>query len=137
MMARCYNPEHRAYLNYGGRGIGVYEPWHDLPAYVAWIEQNLGSRPDGCTLDRIDNDLGYQPGNIQWATRRQQRANQRQDVLPKGSAKPQSLLTEDIVRQCRARWAAGESQQDLAAEFGVSKPTMHKAIVGKTWQHVA
>lgn len=136
MMDRCYNPKHHAYKNYGGRGIGVYEPWHDPTVYVAWIEQNLGPRPEGCTLDRINNDAGYQPGNLRWATRSQQAANQRPDIRPKGSDKPQSQLTEDIVRECRARWVAGEMQNVLAAEYGVSKPTMHKALVGKTWQHV-
>lgn len=137
MMQRCYNPNHHAYENYGGRGISVYEPWHDPRAYVAWIEQNLGPRPAGMTLDRIDNDAGYQPGNLRWATRSQQAQNRRADIGPKGSGKPQSQLTEDIVRECRARWAAGEQQAALAAEFGVSRPTMHKALVGKTWQHVA
>ena len=135
MMARCYNEGHVGFRNYGGRGIAVCEQWHDPAAYVSWIEQNLGPRPAACTMDRIDNDRGYEPGNMRWAAGSTQARNQRTGVRPHGSAKPQAALTEDIVRECRIRWAAGETQQDLAAEYGVSKPTMHKAIMGKTWQH--
>lgn len=137
MLARCENPNHQAYKNYGGRGITVCAEWHDVAAFIAWIDANLGSPPDGCTLDRIDNDGNYEPGNLRWAPRKVQRANQRDIPRPRGSAMTMSALTEDIVRECRARWAAGELQYALAAEFGVSKPTMHKALVRKTWQHVA
>jgi hypothetical protein len=137
MMARCYNQAHRGFKNYGGRGITVCESWHDVGAFIGWVEHNLGPRPDGCTMDRINNEQGYKPGNVQWATRRTQAANQRRGLRPIGSAKPQAALTEEIVRECRARWAAGEEQLALASEYGVSRPTMHKALVGKTWRHVA
>lgn len=136
MMARCYNEAHAGFKNYGARGISVYRPWHDASVYIAWVEQNLGPRPPGHTMDRIDNERGYQPGNLQWATASTQIKNQRGGLRPIGSAKPTARLTEEIVRECRARYSAGEGQDALAREFGVSKPTMHKAIVGKTWQHV-
>lgn len=136
MMARCYNPAHAGFRNYGGRGITVCEPWRDVGVFIAWVEQNLGPRPEGCTMDRANNDHGYEPGNVQWTTHQRQVANQRQGIRPTGSAKAQAALTEEIVRECRARWAAGEMQNALAAEFGVSKPTMHKALTGKTWRHM-
>ena len=136
MLQRCENPGHQAFKNYGGRGITVLAEWHDVAVFIAWIEANLGPRPDGCTLDRVDNDGNYEPGNLRWATHSAQAANQRKDGRPLGSAKPLAALTEEIVRQCRVRWADGETQQALAAEHGVSKPTMHKAVTGKTWQHV-
>lgn len=136
MMARCYNPNHPGFKNYGARGITVCQPWHDAGAFIAWVEQNLGPRPDDYTMDRIDNDCGYEPGNMRWATRSVQRRNQRSEGRPHGSAMSAALLTEQIVRECRKRWAAGEGQKELAAEYGVSKPTMHKALVGKTWRHV-
>lgn len=136
MMARCYHQAHAGFKNYGARGITVYQPWHDVTTYIAWVEQNLGPRPGGHSMDRIDNDRGYEPGNLRWATNSTQSKNQRSGVRARGSAKPAARLTEEIVRECRTRWAAGEAQDALAAEFGVSKPTMHKAITGKTWQHV-
>jgi len=75
---RCLNPNTPHYRHYGGRGISLWEPWvSDSTAFTDWIMANLGPRPDGMTLDRIDNDLGYQPGNLRWATPSQQSANQR------------------------------------------------------------
>lgn len=135
MMYRTRNPKHPRFQDYGGRGITVCAQWHDPAVFIAWIEQNLGPRPDGCTLDRADNNGNYEPGNMRWATRKVQSGNRRR-VRTVGSAKPQATLTEEIVRECRIRAAAGEGQRELAAEYGVSKPTMHKAITGKTWQHV-
>jgi hypothetical protein len=75
MMRRCYSPKNPKYNRYGGRGIGVYEPWHDVAAFVADIERLLGERPEGCTLDRKDNDGNYEPGNVRWATALEQTAN--------------------------------------------------------------
>jgi hypothetical protein len=77
MMARCYNPGHQAYHNYGGRGIGVWGPWHDHARFAADIVRDLGPRPEGMTLDRAGNDGDYEPGNLRWATPAEQRANQR------------------------------------------------------------
>lgn len=77
MKQRCENPNNRKYRRYGARGILVCDEWRNDPAaFIAWIEQNLGQRPAGMTLDRIDNDGNYEPGNVRWATPRQQRANQ-------------------------------------------------------------
>jgi hypothetical protein len=88
----------------------------------------------------------YRDANIEKIRARQKRYDaarserlkkQRSGNVTRGSAKPQATLTEEIVRECRIRWAAGEGQRELAVEYGVSTPTMHKAITGKTWRHVA
>ena len=78
MLGRCENPDNKQYPNYGGRGIEVCDEWHDFWAYVQWIEENIGPRPDDwrITLDRINNNQGYRPGNVRWADRRTQRHNQ-------------------------------------------------------------
>jgi hypothetical protein len=73
MRQRCQNPAHHGYANYGGRGITVCERWRDFGAFLA----DMGERPEGLTLDRIDNDGNYEPGNCRWATALEQRHNQR------------------------------------------------------------
>lgn len=77
MMARCYNPDNPAYEFYGGRGIGVHEPWHDVATFCDWVAENLGPCLPGRSLDRIDNARGYEPGNLRWATRSEQTVNRR------------------------------------------------------------
>jgi len=74
MIARCENPNHEAYDQYGGRGIVIYKQWRDdFRAFLA----DMGERPVGMTLDREDPNGNYEPGNCRWATPKQQRANQR------------------------------------------------------------
>lgn len=77
MIARCEDPNDGHYPRWGGRGIRVCHDWHDLATFVEYIERQLGPRPDGHSLDRIDNDGHYEPGNVRWATASQQRGNQR------------------------------------------------------------
>jgi hypothetical protein len=78
MVARCYDPRRKDFARYGGRGIGVHEEWLGDPAvFIAWIEANLGPRPTGMSLDRVDNEGNYEPGNVQWATFSEQQLNRR------------------------------------------------------------
>jgi hypothetical protein len=72
MMTRCYDERHVYYHRYGGRGIAVCEQWHDPARFIADIEAAIGSRPEGKTLDRTNNDGSYEPGNVRWATQREQ-----------------------------------------------------------------
>ena len=76
MKARCLNPGHPAWKNYGGRGIRVCDQWAGPHGFDQFLS-DVGYRPDGLTLDRIDNDGNYEPGNVRWATRSEQRQNQR------------------------------------------------------------
>ena len=76
-MQRCYNPKWPQFKDWGGRGIAVCERWHDVATFVADIESALGPCPDGMSLDRINNDGDYEPGNVRWATALQQTHNRR------------------------------------------------------------
>lgn len=71
---RCTNPRARNYLFYGGRGITMCERWRK--SFLAFYT-DMGPRPDGTTIDRIDVNGNYEPGNCRWATKKVQRANQR------------------------------------------------------------
>lgn len=85
MLRRCENPADRAYPDYGGRGITVWGPWHDLARFIRDVEAEIGPRPPGRTpggmplrtLNRINNDRGYEPGNVEWADWSTQRVNSR------------------------------------------------------------
>lgn len=74
MIARCYNKNNKAYINYGGRGITVCDRW--LNSYENFAD-DMGERPEGMTLDRKDNSLGYSPVNCKWSTIQEQLENGR------------------------------------------------------------
>ena len=88
MIARCTQPQHQMWTDYGGRGITVCDEWLDPFVFYRYLDEVLGPIPDGCSLDRIDNDRGYEPGNIRWATAIEQFRNRRPfTVDPSGNKK--------------------------------------------------
>lgn len=78
MRRRCLDPRNVAFPNYGGRGISIHPDWiTDYAAFRDWVNANLGPCPEGQSLDRIDNNGDYAPGNLRWADRSTQNYNQR------------------------------------------------------------
>lgn len=105
MMARCYKRNDVGYFRYGGRGIKVCDRWHDFESFIA----DMGERPDNTSLDRIDNNKNYEPGNCRWATSEQQMNNTRANVRITFSGKSLTV----------AQWAR---------ELGINERTLRSRV---------
>lgn len=77
MRRRCENPSDVAYQDYGGRGIRVSERWREFGAFL----EDMGQPPSGMSIERTDNNRGYDPGNCTWATAIEQGQNKRNNRL--------------------------------------------------------
>lgn len=110
MKQRCYNPKCSQFKNYGGRGIKVCDRW--LESFQNFVD-DMGLKPEGLSIDRINNDGDYEPGNCRWATSTEQRNNQR-------TCRP--LTFNGITKPLR----------DWAQEYGIHEMTLHHRIV-KGW----
>lgn len=98
MLTRCYNANSTSFARYGGIGRGVCDRWRFGESGKTGFQcfyEDMGPRPDGFSIDRIDNDKGYSPENCRWATRNQQARN----------TKKNKLYTFNGVSLCLADWA--------------------------------
>ena len=128
-MQRCTNPSRADWARYGGRGISVCERWRRFENFLA----DMGAVPDGLTLDRIDNEGNYEPGNCRWATWEQQYRNRRPNCGElHGNAK---LTTRDVLTI--RRWARyGATHRSLASLFDVSSANVGYIVRREAWRHV-
>jgi len=114
LIARCTNPDHTAYKNYGGRGITVCTRWlEDFEAFLA----DVGPRPSPKhSIDRRDNNGNYEPGNCRWVTRNVQSQNQRRRGKRLSAfglaltiaqwAETRGVRAENIRARLRSGWTA-------------------------------
>lgn len=93
--SRCYNQNHPRYKDYGKRGIRMCESWKN--SFEAFYK-DVGARPDGLTLDRINNNKGYTPGNVRWVSRAENNRNSRRCVMVTihGVAKPVNVWCREF-----------------------------------------
>jgi hypothetical protein len=73
MIQRCENPKNLSYENYGARGIFVCDEWHDFKKFL----NDMGNKPDGKSIDRINNNYGYYKENCKWSSNTEQNSNKR------------------------------------------------------------
>lgn len=106
MNSRCHNPKARGYEFWGGRGISVCDEWRD--SFSAFHEY-MGDRPEGMSLDRIDNNGNYEPGNVRWATTAEQNRNKR----PKSSNQFRVAGVRNHAGKYRASIGRGGQERHL------------------------
>lgn len=117
MVARCTNHDHPNFHHYGGRGIEVCPRWRDsFSAFLA----DMGERPDGMTIDRVDRDGPYSPENCRWTTQAEQNRNTRRN-----------RLTWEVVRKIRAD---PRPPAVAAPDYGLSRQYISDIRRGVRWR---
>ena len=122
MKSRCNNPRARDYAYYGGRGIKMHPSWFD--DYETFIA-DIGLYPDVLsTLNRIDNNRGYEPGNVCWVSRKEQARNR----------PAYNKLNMAIADAIRAEYKTGDAlQTTLAAKYNIKQGHVSQIIRRKCW----
>lgn len=111
MKARCLNKMHPKYKNYGGRGISVFEGWLTIEGFSEWAKNSGWFK--GASIDRIDNNGNYCPENCRWVS-----------VSANSRKKSTTKLTLQQAEVIRGKLKNGESERDLAIEYGVVHGTI-------------
>ena len=116
MVARCHNLNDSSFARYGGRGITVCDRWRE--SFESYLE-DIGPKPSHRhSLDRIDNDLGYFPGNVRWATSEEQARNRRsnrilawdgRETSLTGWAEEYGIKPATLWARLRSGWSMGEA----------------------------
>lgn len=118
MIRRCSDPGDQAFSRYGGAGVRVCDAWIRFDGFLA----DMGARPRGTSIDRIDNTKGYEPGNCRWATSTVQNRNS-------GSCK----ITEATAQEVLGRLEHGESPSSIAVRMSLARTMVYSIKRGDSW----
>lgn len=116
MRKRCQCADHKDYPGYGGRGISICKEWEDFWTFA----RDMGPRPKGTSIDRIDNNGNYEPGNCRWATPFEQARNTRSS----------RMITHDGKTLCAADWARHFGVDATAIHYRIKRYGLENALKG-------
>lgn len=119
---RCYNTKDKNYHSYGGRGITLFEEWINNPkAFIDYIKSLENYGVEKLSLDRINNDGNYEPGNLRWATRKEQARNRRNITITIETAREIRLLSKNI------------SMKEISRLLNIRYSTVISVVNNKIW----
>jgi len=126
MMARCYNSKNISYKSHGARGIKVCNRWHKIENFI----EDMGERPKGLSLDRIDNNGDYAPLNCRWATAAQQVRNRRDNIL--SDKKVKEIRAENKLFSNRKERA--DFVKELSKKYNISIHKCNAVLNNTIWK---
>lgn len=121
MKQRCINPKHKAFKYYGGKGIIVCTEWLEYTFFRDWALNN--GYKENMFIDRIDNNVGYEPNNCRWVTVKESNRNQVRTKI--------SMSKATDIRKLHKEF--NNSARDLSLKYNVTVSTIYKIIQNRTW----
>lgn len=122
MRERCYDPAHNRFAHYGARGIRVCDRWLGDEGFDRFVA-DMGERPEGTSLDRVDVNGSYEPGNCRWATVTEQARNKRSNKF-------------EPHEPAQIRWlvSQGYGYAEIARFFEVTRHSIRLIATGQIWK---